>query len=130
MPSRETMMTGHYFSNHQVGFSVTEKTQLSNMCNPYDFRDCFSGHFDFFAGEGTHISCELRLWPEDDQVLQSVYDKNNKKLTCTLRTGEAMLGFLDQTEKAGGINQGPTPVDVFLATIGSCHGAIARMVAH
>lgn len=38
--------------------------------------------------------------------------------------------IMDQPEKAGGTNLGPTPVDAFLATIGSCLGTIARMVAH
>ena len=36
---------------------------------------------------------------------------------------------LDQPKNAGGTDQGPTPVDAFLATIGSCLGTIARMVA-
>lgn len=37
--------------------------------------------------------------------------------------------ILDQPQAAGGTDQGPTPVDAFLATIGSCLGTIARMVA-
>lgn len=36
---------------------------------------------------------------------------------------------LDQPAPAGGTDEGPTPVDAFLATIGSCLGTIARIVA-
>ena len=43
--------------------------------------------------------------------------------------GEHLL-LLDQPTGAGGTNKGPTPVDAFLATIGSCLGTIARIVAH
>ncbi|MDP0489954.1 MAG: sulfatase-like hydrolase/transferase [Verrucomicrobiota bacterium JB023] len=131
MPSRVTMLTGRYLSNHQVGFSppynytlseqglkdsypsqlkkagyrtgfvgkvgfsVTEEKRRPNMFQPYDFRDHFREHFDFFAGDGTHTGSELRLWPEEDQALKEIYDKSNKKLTRTLRTGEAMLRFLE-----------------------------------
>ena len=37
--------------------------------------------------------------------------------------------ILDQPKMAGGTDQGPTPIDAFLATIGSCLGTIARIVA-
>ena len=43
--------------------------------------------------------------------------------------GEHTL-LLDQPVAAGGTDLGPTPVDAFLATIGSCLGTIARLVAH
>jgi len=36
---------------------------------------------------------------------------------------------LDQPVKAGGTDQGPTPIDAFLSTIGSCLGTIGRIVA-
>jgi putative redox protein len=37
--------------------------------------------------------------------------------------------IMDQPATAGGSDEGPTPVDAFLATIGSCLGTISRMVA-
>ena len=37
--------------------------------------------------------------------------------------------IMDQPTAAGGTDEGPTPVDAFLATIGSCLGTISRMVA-
>lgn len=37
--------------------------------------------------------------------------------------------ILDQPPAAGGRDEGPTPVDAFLATIGSCLGTISRIVA-
>ena len=37
--------------------------------------------------------------------------------------------ILDQPPAAGGRDEGPTPVDAFLATIGSCLGMISRIVA-
>ena len=46
---------------------------------------------------------------------------------------ETLIGdhnlLLDQPVGAGGTNRGPTPVDAFLATIGSCLGTVARIVA-
>ena len=36
---------------------------------------------------------------------------------------------LDQPVKAGGTDRGPTPIDAFLSTIGSCLGTIGRIVA-
>ena len=37
--------------------------------------------------------------------------------------------ILDQPKQAGGTDLGPTPIDAFLATIGSCLGTISRIVA-
>lgn len=37
--------------------------------------------------------------------------------------------IMDQPPAAGGTDEGPTPVDAFLATIGSCLGTISRIVA-
>lgn len=135
MPSRVTMMTGRYLSNHRVGFSppydhtlsqsdfrasypaqlkqagyrtgfvgkvgfsVTETSQRPNKVKGYDFEPHFKEHFDFFAGDGTHTGSKLRVWPHDDQVLQAIYDKTRKSPGRTLRTGEAMLHFLDTQPK-------------------------------
>ena len=56
--------------------------------------------------------------------------------TTTIESGplaETPIGdhlfLLDQPTAAGGTNKGPTPVDAFLATIGSCLGTVARIVA-
>lgn len=58
-------------------------------------------------------------------------------VTTTLESGplaQTSIGehtlLLDQPVAAGGTDLGPTPVDAFLATIGSCLGTIARLVAH
>ncbi|MGJ8677800.1 MAG: OsmC family protein [Akkermansiaceae bacterium] len=57
-------------------------------------------------------------------------------VTTTLESGPRAVTpigshelIMDQPAMAGGTDEGPTPIDAFLATIGSCLGTISRMVA-
>ena len=135
MPSRVTMMTGRYLSNHKVGFSppydytlsesdfadsypaklkeagyrtgfigkvgfaVTEKAVRPNTPKGYDFREHFTTTFDYFVGDGTHTGGGDKIWPTDDPVLKEIYREGRKGVTRTLKTGEAMLRFLDTQPK-------------------------------
>lgn len=60
----------------------------------------------------------------------------NYSVTTSLSSGPRALTpinghevIMDQPVSVGGTDEGPTPIDAFLATIGSCLGTISRMVA-
>ena len=135
MPSRVTMLTGRYISNHQVGFSppynytlsqagfadsypnqlkkagyrtgfvgkvgfaVTDEAQRPNTPKGYNFEEHLTDYFDYFAGDGTHTGGGDKVWPKDDAKLQAIYDKERKNPGRTIRSGEAMLHFLDTQPK-------------------------------
>ena len=79
----------------KVGFAVTEQAQRPNSPKGYNFEEHFKDYFDFFAGDGTHTGGGDKVWPKEDAELQAIYEPSRKDLTRTLRTGEAMLRFLD-----------------------------------
>lgn len=131
MPSRVTMMTGRYNSNHRVGFvapddytlsqadfanaypailkkagyrtgfvgkvgfTVTEKTERPSTPKNHYYKENMKGVFDFFAGSETRPDKGLVTWPENDMGLQNIYREGRKNTGRTLKTGEAMLRFLD-----------------------------------
>ncbi|MDB2385345.1 sulfatase-like hydrolase/transferase [Polaribacter sp.] len=136
MPSRVTMLTGRYNSNHRVGFvapdnftlsqddfsrsypvllkkegyrtgfigkfgfTVSEKAQRPSTPKEHFFKENLSSTFDFFAGSETTDTKGFVLWPENDPELTRIYGKpNREKYTRTLRTGEAMLRFIDTQPK-------------------------------
>ncbi|CAH8281481.1 arylsulfatase A-like enzyme [Mariniflexile fucanivorans] len=131
MPSRVTMMTGRYNSNHKVGFvapedytlsqadfaksypailknagyrtgfigkvgfTVTEEATRPSMPNNQLYKKYMGGVFDFFVGTETHDRDGMITWPENDEVLQNIYKEGRQNSGRTLRTGEAMMHFID-----------------------------------
>ncbi|MBJ2175972.1 sulfatase-like hydrolase/transferase [Aureibaculum sp. A20] len=135
MPSRVTMMTGRYNSNHQVGFvaptdytlsqddflngypallkkagyrtgfigkvgfTVTEKATRPSTPKEYYYKKNMGNVFDFFAGSETYDRKGFVMWPETDSVLKDIYKEGRQNSGRTLRTGEAMLRFIDTQPK-------------------------------
>ena len=131
MPSRVTMMTGRYNSNHRVGFvapddytlsqsdfaksypamlknagyrtgfigkvgfTVTEEAQRPSTPKAHFYKKNMGHVFDFFAGSETRDDKGLELWPENDSGLQEIYRAERTGTGRTLRTGEAMLRFIE-----------------------------------
>lgn len=131
MPSRVTMITGRYNSNHnvgfvapndytlsqadfaksypamlkaagyrtgfigKVGFTVTDQATRPSTPKEHHYREQMGGVFDFFAGSETYDHKGLVTWPEEDSVLSGIYREGRENSGRTLRTGEAMLRFLD-----------------------------------
>ena len=83
----------------KVGFSVTEEAKRPNSPKGYDLEKYFKSTFDFFVGDGTHTGGASKTWPADDPVLQEIYRQGRKNTGRTLKTGEAMLRFLDTQTK-------------------------------
>ncbi|MBU2950888.1 sulfatase-like hydrolase/transferase [Tamlana agarivorans] len=135
MPSRATMMSGRYLSNHKVGFSypnnltfsktdfeATYPAQLKQSgyrtgfvgkfgfavtdtayhakggVSNYDLQEHLGKYFDYFAGKGVHFRGAFKAWPEDAR-LNEIYDENRPLNERTLKTGDAMLHFLDTQPK-------------------------------
>lgn len=135
MPSRVTMMTGRYNSNHQVGFvaptdytlsqtdfekgypgllknagyrtgfigkvgfTVTEEATRPSTPNEHYYKKHMRNVFDFFAGSETHDRNGIVMWPEEDLGLQEIYKEGRQNSGRTLRTGEAMLRFIETQPK-------------------------------
>jgi arylsulfatase A-like enzyme len=135
MPSRVTMMTGRYNSNHRVGFvapddytlsqadfaksypsllkeagyrtgfigkvgfTVTNKATRPSTPKEHYYKKQLGGVFDYFAGTETHDRKGMVTWPEEDLELRKIYNENRENSGRTLRTGKAMLHFLDTQPK-------------------------------
>ncbi|WP_372743965.1 sulfatase-like hydrolase/transferase [Lutibacter sp.] len=135
MPSRVTMMTGRYNSNHKVGFvaptdytlsqsdfakgypailknegyrtgfigkvgfTVTEETTRPSTPTEHFYKEQMGNVFDFFAGSETYDRKGFVTWPEDDTGLQEIYKEGRENTGRTLRTGDAMLRFLETQPK-------------------------------
>lgn len=131
MPSRVTMMTGRFNSNHRVGFVAPDDYTLSQadfekgypaLLKNAGYRTGFIGKvgftvtdegsrpstpkehfykkhmgetFDFFAGTETHDRNGMVTWSEDNEALAAIYKPERENSGRTLRTGEAMIRFLD-----------------------------------
>ncbi len=135
MPSRVTMMTGRYNSNHRVGFvypdnftlsqadfakgypailkragyrtgfigkvgfTVSEKAQRPSTPKEHFYKENMGDVFDYFAGTETHDRNGMITWPENDKELQEIYKAGRENSGRTLRTGEAMLHFIETQPK-------------------------------
>lgn len=121
MPSRATMLTGRYFSDHKVGFSYPYNRTLpaSEFAQSYPavfkqagYRTGFVGkfgtrvedlpqtmaeHFDYFVGVSP-TSKKGPYFPEDD-VLKQILRKDRNPKERTLVKGDAMIHFLDTQPK-------------------------------
>ncbi|WP_208021451.1 sulfatase-like hydrolase/transferase [Flavicella sediminum] len=135
MPSRVTMMTGRYNSNHRVGFvapddytlsqadfaksypsilknagyrtgfigkvgfTVTKEATRPSTPKEHYYKEQLGSVFDYFAGTETHDRNGMITWPEEDQELREIFNENRELSGRTLRTGKAMLHFLDTQPK-------------------------------
>ncbi|MDO7135552.1 sulfatase-like hydrolase/transferase [Algibacter lectus] len=131
MPSRVTMLTGRYNSNHRVsfvapddytlsqndfsksypallknagyrtgfigkvGFTVTDEATRPSMPKEQFYKEHMGGVFDFFAGSETRDRKGHVTWPEEDVELKNIYKEGRQNSGRTLRTGEAMMRFID-----------------------------------
>lgn len=133
MPSRVTMLTGRYLSNHKTGFAAptnqtytisdfansypaklkeagyrtgfvgkvhvtfTEERQRPTHSHPaeYSYKNTIGNVFDFFAGAYEKTTNGVEIWPEDDPGLKQIYQTGRSVKERTLKTGDAMLRFLE-----------------------------------
>ena len=135
MPSRATIFSGRYFSNHRVGFTypynltfpksdfeetypallkkagyrtgfvgkfgvpVTDEAyHVIDKVTGVDLKETLGSYFDYFAGTGVHFDGKFAMWPEDE-ALAKIYDRKRPRNERTLKTGDAMIHFLETQEK-------------------------------
>lgn len=79
----------------KVGFTVTEEAQRPSTPKEHFYEKHMGEIFDFFAGSETHDRDGSDMWPADDPGLQEIYRAGRKGTGRTLKTGEAVLRFLD-----------------------------------
>lgn len=113
MPSRATMFTGRYFSDHQSGFTYPYNRTLTKaeFADSYparlkaagyrtgfvgkfgirlqDWKNTAAEHFDYFVNGNSVIL------PEDDPGLKAIYRKDRPDNERTLKKGDAMIRFLE-----------------------------------
>ncbi|MDF7823633.1 sulfatase-like hydrolase/transferase [Pontiellaceae bacterium B12227] len=83
----------------KVGFTVSEQAQRPWAGVPFDYKGNMGNVFDFFAGAETVETKALEVWPEEDAELQAIYNNRIKGESRTIRTGKAMLHFLETQPK-------------------------------
>ena len=122
MPSRTTMFTGRYFSDHQVGFTYPYNRSLTKeeFADSYPaqlkaagYRTGFVGkfgvrlddlattipqHFDYFTSISTTSKNGTHL-PADDEKLNHIYRRDRDPKERTLIKGDSMIHFLDTQPK-------------------------------
>ncbi|MDW7691191.1 sulfatase-like hydrolase/transferase [Flammeovirgaceae bacterium SG7u.111] len=79
----------------KVGFTVTEEAIRPSTAKEHFYKKHMGATFDFFAGSETHDRNGIVMWPENDPELQAIYKEGRENSGRTLRTGEAMLRFLE-----------------------------------
>lgn len=79
----------------KVGFTVTEEAVRPSTPKEHFYKEQIGDVFDFFAGSETHDRNSVVTWSEDNEDLAKIYEKGKPNSGRTLRTGEAMLRFLD-----------------------------------
>lgn len=123
MPSRTTIFTGRYFSDHQIGFTYPYKRTLpaEEFAQSYPalmkkagYRTGFIGkfgvrlealpetvaeHFDFYAGIST-TSKKGPHFPKSDKKLAHIFRKDRDPKERTLIKGDAMIRFLETQPKS------------------------------
>ncbi|XMO85375.1 sulfatase-like hydrolase/transferase [Algibacter sp. AS12] len=83
----------------KVGFTVSKEAQRPSTPKEHFYKENLSNTFDFFAGSETTDEKGLVIWPERDSELERIYQEGRQNSTRTLRTGEAMLRFIDTQPK-------------------------------
>ncbi|MEM6257209.1 MAG: sulfatase-like hydrolase/transferase [Planctomycetota bacterium] len=80
----------------KFGFAVTQKRQQGNRIKGYNFYKNLGEVFDYFAGDGVHFDKgRVALWPRADEVLRRIHRKDRPANQRVLRTGDAILHFLE-----------------------------------
>ena len=79
----------------KVGFTVTEEATRPSTPKQHYYKEHMGNVFDFFAGSETSDRKGFVTWPEDDLELKEIYKEGRENSGRTLRTGEAMLRFLE-----------------------------------
>jgi arylsulfatase A-like enzyme len=116
MPSRTTIFTGRYFSDHRSGFTYPYDRTLpkEEFAESYpaqlkeagyrtgfvgkfgirleDTRKSAADFFDFFAVGGM-------IWPKEDTELKDIFRADRPKNERTLKKGDAMIRFLETQPK-------------------------------
>lgn len=85
----------------KVGFTVTEEATRPSTPAQHFYEENMRHVFDYFAGAETVENKKFEMWPAEDPGLQRIYQGEKQKgETRTIRTGKAILNFLDtQPEK-------------------------------
>ena len=79
----------------KFGFAVTDEAYPTNgTVRGYNMQKNLDPYFDYFAGTGVHVKGPPGRWPHD-QRLKEIFDKQRPAEERTLKTGDAMLHFLD-----------------------------------
>ncbi|AWW32751.1 mucin-desulfating sulfatase (N-acetylglucosamine-6-sulfatase) [Echinicola strongylocentroti] len=79
----------------KVGFTVTKEAIRPSTQKVHNYKEHMGEVFDFFAGSETHDRNGIVMWPENDPGLKEIFKEGRQNSGRTLRTGEAMLRFLD-----------------------------------
>ena len=117
MPSRATMFTGRYFSDHRSGFTYPFNRTLpkEEFAESYPaklkevgYRTGFVGKFGIRLEDSNATAAEFFdffvvgnkvVVPEDDAELKKIYRKDRPANERTLKKGDAMLRFLETQPK-------------------------------
>lgn len=79
----------------KVGFTVTETSTRPSTPKEHFYKEHMGHVFDYFAGSETHDRNGIVTWPVADTTLQAIYKAGRENSGRTLRTGEAMLHFIE-----------------------------------
>lgn len=79
----------------KFGFGVTDERQRPSMFGDYDAEKYYSLLFDFYAIRGAQVGRGQMNWPRDDQKLAEIFSRRRPANERTLKTGDAMLHFID-----------------------------------
>lgn len=83
----------------KVGFTVTEEAIRPSTPKEHYYKEHMGNVFDFFAGSETYDRKGFVIWPEEDLGLKEIYKEDRQNSGRTLRTGEAMLRFIETQPK-------------------------------
>ncbi len=83
----------------KVGFTVTPEATRPSTPKEQFYEENMKVVFDYFAGSETYDRKDFVIWPKEDQVLHEIYKEERINSGRTLRTGEAMLHFIETQPK-------------------------------
>jgi arylsulfatase A-like enzyme len=83
----------------KFGFAVTDDAYpTKSTVTGYSLEKHLAPYFDYFAGSGVHVKGAHANWPNDER-LKAIFDRKRPAEERTLKTGDAMLHFLDTHPK-------------------------------
>jgi len=83
----------------KFGVPVTDEAfHVIDRVRNYDIKEHLGPYFDFFSGSGVHFNGDLAMWPEDE-ALAKIHDRGRPANERTLKTGDAMIRFLETQPK-------------------------------